>query len=122
MVCENLYAKHSIYYPDLPDYVIGLFVFDEHNYCLDYDTTLEWFDLLEVVPAKDLYRGQDFKKIITMPSTLNLDTQEGFVVRTTKGFYFKDFINHVVKWVRPNHVPDSEHWFHKKIIKNGCRD
>ena len=39
---ENLQAKHSIGYEDLPSLFLGFSVWNDHNICLSWDETLEW--------------------------------------------------------------------------------
>lgn len=46
---------------------------------------------------------------------------EGYVVRTTSGFAFADFDQHLAKWVRPGHVQTDQHWMHQAVVPNGLR-
>ena len=53
-VCgENLYAAHSIWYANLPSLFIGFSIWDDENNCLSWDSTLEWFELLGIQPARE---------------------------------------------------------------------
>ncbi len=122
IVCENMYAKHSIHYHNLPDYVIGLFIFNEDNLCLNYDNTLEWFKLFDICPAKELYRGALNEAFKMFPKSLNLHLQEGFVIRNINSFNYEEFSKNVIKWVRPNHVQTDKHWLKSKLIKNGLKN
>ncbi len=117
-----MYARHSIHYLDLPDYVIGLFIFNDKNICLNYDETLEWFKLFEILPVKELYRGSLNEAFKLFPKSLNLNMQEGFVIRNINSFNYDNFNKNVIKWVRPNHVKTDDHWMNLKIIKNGLKN
>lgn len=111
-VCgENLYARHSIGYERLPSYFMGFSIWDEKNFCLGWNDTVEWFDLLGIRPVPVLYRGMWDEKTIR---ELKLDpaTQEGYVVRLAGTFYFGSFSHSCAKFVRPNHVQTSEHWLY----------
>lgn len=116
---ENLYAKHSISYNNLPSYFLAFSIWDENNICLDWDSTVEFLNELEIHHPTVLYRGvyseENVKKII---KSLDLDVQEGFVVRLAKSFKYDDFSKSVAKFVRKGHVQTDEHWMHKEIIKN----
>jgi hypothetical protein len=51
-VCgENLYAKHSIHYKNLPSYFMGFLVCNEDE-CLSWKQSLYWFKKLNIVPVK----------------------------------------------------------------------
>lgn len=123
-VCaENLWAKHSIKYEDLDSYVMGFSIWNDRNDCLSWDETLEYFQLLDIVPVKVIFRGQfkdfDHNKFL---DEYDLDNTEGYVVRTTKGFNYKDFRYHVAKYVRPNHVQSAKHWFFgAEVSKNDLK-
>lgn len=45
---ENLFAKHSISYDNLDSYFYGFSIWDEDNYCLSYEDTKDWFNLLGI--------------------------------------------------------------------------
>lgn len=120
---ENLWAYHAIDYPNghLDGYFYLFSIWDENDFCLDYDQTIEYANLLDLPMPKILYRGkwdEDlFKKLAN-----NLDTSvvEGYVIRTVNGFHKSNFQKHLTKYVREGHVqPDSEHWL-KNAKQNGC--
>lgn len=119
---ENLYAKHSIAYNNLPSYfaVFGVY---RGDLCLSWDETEEWCNLLDLKTAPVLYRGaydeEQIKKCWTGKSTFSPgDLQEGYVCRTADAFLYKDFKNNVAKYVRANHVQTDEHWMFAEIIPN----
>jgi len=118
-VCgENLFAQHSIAYDNLSSFFYGFSIWNDNNECLSWDETLEWFDLLDVHSAPELYRGPWSEKLIR---DLRVDTtqQEGYVVRNVNGFKFEDFGSNVAKWVRTGHVQTDTHWMHAELIPNG---
>jgi hypothetical protein len=120
-VCgENLFARHSLAYEDLPSWLMVFSIWDHTNRCLPWDDTLEWAALLglEVVPT--LYRGPwDARKVRSLPCPPQ--TCEGYVVRTADGFPFQDFPRRVAKYVRPHHVQTDEHWMLAPVIPNKRR-
>jgi hypothetical protein len=116
---ENLYAQHSLAYDNLSSYFLGFSIWNENNVCLSWDDTLDFFRILEIEPVKTLYRGLYSDEVIQdIIKNLDLTTQEGFVVRLTNSFAFRDFSKSVAKWVRKNHVQTSEHWSNSEIIPN----
>lgn len=121
LCCENLYAKHSIFYPEnyLEGYVYLLSVWNEKNECLSWDETLIYAELLDLPTPKELYRGiYDEKKLKEIANNLDTSIEEGFVVRLTKKFEYNNFSNCVTKFVRKGHVQTDQHWI-KNAIPNG---
>lgn len=121
-VCgENMVAKHSIHYSNLPHFFLGFSVW-EGNRCLDWDNTLLWFGLIGIQPVPTLWSGiwseDAVKKVI---DSLDLDRQEGVVVRRRAAFEVKDFRNSIAKWVRKNHVQTDQHWMHAQPKENDWR-
>ncbi len=121
---ENLYAKHSIMYTDLISY-FEIFQIQK------YDTVLSWNDTLEVISEINfksgenlitvpvLYKGNYSKEtVLDIIKNLDLNTQEGIVVRNTAEFPVNWFEFNVAKWVRKNHVQTSEHWMNSEVIPN----
>jgi hypothetical protein len=121
LCCENVYAKHSIYYPDnyLEGYLYLLSVWNEKNECLSWDDTIEYAQLLDLPTPKEIYRGIfDLKELEKLAKNLDLSIEEGFVVRATKGFAYDEFSEHVTKYVREGHVQTDQHWL-KNATPNG---
>ena len=117
---ENCFAKHSIGYNDLPSYFMVFSIWDEHNTCLSWDDMLEWSQLLELDVVSTLYEGPwDEAGIRNLSSALDLEKQEGYVVRTRGGFAYEAFSLHLAKWVRANHVTSDKHWMHQQVVPNG---
>jgi hypothetical protein len=119
-VCgENLFAKHSISYTDLDSFFVGFSVFDENNLCLSWEDTLEWFSVLGVTPVTTVYKGPFHERLISdMIKIINVDTQEGFVIRKSSSFSYDEFTGCIAKYVRKNHVTTSSHWMHQRVIPN----
>lgn len=42
---------------------------------------------------------------------MDYEKQEGYVVRLTSSFHYKDFSRSAAKFVRKGHVTTNEHWF-----------
>lgn len=114
VVCENMYAVHSIAYNDLPGYLLGISIWDEHNVCLSWDETVEWFALLGIPMVDILYDGIYDENVIRDlydPKT-DYDKHEGYVIRVADKFEYKDFKTSVAKFVRKDHVATQKHWFY----------
>lgn len=115
---ENLYAKHSIFYKDLPSYFLGFSIWDDKNNCLSWDDTLVYFDIIGITPVSGITAEYSHELMIAMIRNFNVSEDEGLVVRTLSGFSYEDFDKHVVKWVRANHVQTNKHWTQQEIIPN----
>lgn len=110
LVVENLYAKHSILYTNLKSYAYGISIWKNLE-CLSWNDTCEWFELFGIPVVPTLYRGIWNEKLIKDIS-LDYTKNEGYVVRLTNSFHYKDFSRSVAKFVRKNHVTSNDHWFH----------
>lgn len=113
---ENLYAKHSIAYDNLPSYFMGFSMWYD-DICLDWDTTLEYFELLSIEPVPILYDGIYDEQTIRALWDPSRGT-EGYVVRVAKSFEYEDFSTRVAKFVRANHVQTNKHWRNQEIVPN----
>ncbi|AOG03222.1 RNA ligase family protein (plasmid) [Bosea sp. RAC05] len=141
-VCgENTYAVHSIRYEALPTWFEGFSVWNERNEALSWDETLEYFDLigsssgLSITPVPVFYDGifdldaihEAWEKLLAADRAQAaltgqpVQAREGYVVRTAAGFRYRDFRNHVAKWVRAGHVQTDSHWMHGEIVPNGIQ-
>lgn len=120
---ENLYAEHSIKYTDLPTYFMGFHVWDRLT-CLQYDETLEYFELLGITPVPELYRGPyDEREIRRIQESLDYTRNEGTVLRITDSFQYKDFRNCVCKQVRRGHVQTNKHWMYgQRVVPNKLKE
>lgn len=116
---ENLYATHSIHYTNLPSWWLGLSIWD-HNNCLSWDDTLEYFGVLGIRTCQELYRGpfkEGLLKSLYSP-TLNGNPLEGYVVRAVRSFHYKEFRHCVAKYVRPNHNQTNHGFMTKQVVPN----
>ncbi len=86
------------------------------EYTLHYDEECEWATLLDLPQPEVLYRGiYDERAIKKATSNLNLDCEEGYVIRSAEPFHILDFQKNTAKFVRKNHIqPNTEgnitHW------------
>jgi hypothetical protein len=118
---ENLFAKHSIKYENLPSYFMGFSIWKEDDFCLSWKETMEWFEILDITPAPILYSGVfDRKELEKIEKYLDFSNQEGYVVRKECSFHISEFHSSVAKFVRKDHVAENaKHWRHSEIEKNG---
>jgi hypothetical protein len=115
-VCgENLFAAHSIHYANLPCFFLAFSIWNR-DCCLSWFDTIEWFNLLDLTPVPVLYQGLWDEKLIR---NLDIEGQEGYVVRLANSFSHADFKNSVAKYVRAGHVTTSHHWRFEKVRPNG---
>lgn len=120
-VCgENLYARHSIAYSDLPHHFMGFSVWTDRNVCLSWDETLEYLALFGIVPVPVLYRGTYDENIVrSLWDESQRDTLEGYVIRLADEFTYGEFKKSTGKFVRANHVQATKHnWQMQQIIPN----
>lgn len=115
---ENVYATHAIHYTDLQTYFYGFSVWDNENFCLSWDETIAWFQMIGIVPVEVIYRGPWDEKLI---KKLDYGTNEGYVVRNADNFHYQDFTSNVAKNVRPKHVQTNKHWMSQPIVPNELR-
>lgn len=107
---ENLYARHSIKYEDLETYFYVFSIWDGLT-CLSWDDTVEWCELLGLMPVHVIYRGVlDLSISLKLKELPTGDEREGYVIRNAGSFEYKDFKQNVAKYVRPNHVQTHERW------------
>lgn len=130
---EWLYAKHSISYDRLPNYLV-LFAGRD----LTSPSTPEWCSWLEVEMLADdlgvafapvLAQGrcgsaadleEEINSLVSQPSKFSASgPREGVVVRHAAGFPNGAFATSVAKWVRANHVQTDDHWKNQAIVRNG---
>lgn len=122
---ENLYAKHSIHYTNLPSYFMGFSIWNEKNECLSWDETLEYFKYLYIEPVTlwaDIPPKIDVNRLKTFWNPEYDPYIEGYVVRIADSFSYQDFKNVVGKFVRKNHVTTSNHWMQGKIERNQLKE
>ena len=117
---ENVFAKHAIHYYNLRSYFYLFSIWDDKNFCLSWDETLEYADMLELIVVPTLWRGIWNENIaLEIAYHLDTETEEGFVVRTTDGFEYGAFRKSTAKYVREDHVDSTVHnWKMQAVIKN----
>lgn len=121
-VCgENVYARHSIGYTELPSYFLVFGIYDDNNVCLTWDDTVEWCALLGLQHVPVLYYGpwneEAVRECYTGVSLMG-GIQEGYVIRDAGSFEYNDFWCHVAKFVRSNHVQTDKHWMQSDVVPN----
>jgi hypothetical protein len=120
---ENLYAKHSIHYHNLPSYFMLFSVWDEWNEALSWDETVEWAQMFDIKTVPVAYRGvwdEALVRSLYQPK-INGDECEGYVVRLARKFGYGEFRHVTGKYVRPGHVTKENHWRHAMVIPNELR-
>ncbi|WP_037898717.1 RNA ligase family protein [Streptomyces sp. NRRL S-350] len=115
---ENLFARHSIPYTDLESWFYGFSVWTDRDHCLDWDDTVRFLRRLGVPTPRVLWRGRFDERTVRALRT-DPDRQEGYVVRSVRGFRRAEFGERVAKWVRPHHVRTDTHWMHAAVVENG---
>lgn len=122
-VCgENLFARHSIAYTNLPSYFLAYSVWEEDR-CHSCADTEAWLAQrgMDMVPV--LYRGLFLPTTLSeVVRSLDRSRQEGCVIRRATSFAAKDFSRSVVKWVRAGHVQTDQHWTKTPLVRNGLRE
>lgn len=118
-VCgENLYAKHSIKYVDLPSYFLVFSIWNEVNVCLSWADTVLYANLLELPLVTVLYDGMYDRASIEEAFAPYKDSHEGYVVRLACDFAYSAFRHSVGKFVRKNHVHTHGHWMRQMVVPN----
>jgi hypothetical protein len=118
IVGENLYAKHSVGYDELPSYFLG-FSWIVGDDIQPWDATLNRFNELGIEPVKTLYRGPFGEGVFEeVAERLDLIKQEGFVVRSAAGFKEAEMPTRMGKYVRAGHVQSEVHWTKSELIPN----
>lgn len=117
---ENLYAKHSIKYSGLKSYFYLFSIWDDTNFCLSWDETVEYASILGLETVPVIYRGiYDEKAIRALYHDSKREKMEGYVIRLADGFKYLDFSKSLCKYVRSSHVdPSNHHWMFTATEKN----
>jgi len=116
---ENLAYYHSIEYNDLESFCYLLNIWKDDGFCLHQDEVDEYAQKLDLAQPEVLYRGIYDENIISKlhldKNIIDLEKEEGYVIRTVEPFHRDNFQQHVAKFVRANHVQptqngEDEHW------------
>lgn len=116
---ENLFARHSVAYEDLPSYFMVFSIWDENNICLSWDDTVEYAAVLglEMVPV--IYRGVwSESNVRSLEKGIDTKVQEGYTVRVTDSFSYGSFRRSIAKWVRKGHVQTAQNWKMRSVVRN----
>ena len=114
---ENLYAQHSIHYNALKSFFEVFSIWDDKNFCLSYDDTVDWCNLLGLQMVPLIWRGT-FDENFIQNIKIDTEKQEGYVIRLAEGFHFDNFQLSMAKWVRAHHVQTDSHWMYRAITPN----
>lgn len=116
---ELMYAIHTVYYDELPDYFLVFDVWHEGRF-LNYEERNDFCQKYKFhqVPliTKDFYNVDDLFDLIPNKSEYGNEPAEGIVI---KRYSKKNYTR--AKLVREEFVKkvnDSDHWIHKKLKKN----
>ncbi|BBG58561.1 RNA ligase [Providencia rustigianii] len=128
MFGENVYAVHSIEYQHIEDYFY-VFAVRQGDYWLSWEEVTFYASLFDfpTVPQLNLeidkslspqqYRdalmtaaSADSHFIARDTHTGKACSMEGIVTRDSQGFHVDDFMQHIFKYVRKNHVKTDIHW------------
>lgn len=123
IVGENVYARHSIAYSELPDHflVFGIHVGD---HALSWAETTTWAGYYGLKMVPRLYEGpwdEDVVRECWTGKSLCGGEQEGYVVRLADSFALDNFGQSVAKYVRAGHVQTDDHWMRQTVVRNGLR-
>lgn len=133
-VCgENMYAKHSIYYPNLRSYFYVFGVWEDDLYLSSVETLkfISWLRRktgVKIQVAPSIGVGMESWHSFETDAThleydaiveASYDTIEGYVVRDIGEIPLDEFHLRVAKYVRQNHVQTDEHWMSQAVQPNG---
>ncbi len=111
---ENMYAEHSIRYENLESFFYVFNIWDENNYALPFNETIDFCkanDLIHVpVLSVANIDNANFKVLEELYNRVVIEGEEGIVVRNVESFHYDDFQNNLAKAVRKNHVTSDIHW------------
>ena len=132
IVGENVYAKHSIYYNQLPDFFLVFGIVNEKNISLPWSEVVEWCELLELhtVPVVDSFTfdyphldSSSWSHLYPRNSAFSThNNAEGYVVRLEDGYSMNDLSSSLSKFVRQGHVQTDEHWMHAALTFNSIAE
>ena len=96
-----MYAVHSLKYEGLRSYFMLFSVWDEFNRALSWDETVTYARVLDLETVPVLYDGTwDETLIRGLADKMDLNVDEGYVVRLARGFGYGEFRRVVAKFVR----------------------
>jgi hypothetical protein len=131
---EWCYARHSIEYTALPNYLM-IFGVRTNGQWASWDNVRRWSDSLGLPTVPVLFQTWAGAKtwfgntsslrayldfLAKQPSACGGE-REGLVVRLRREFSDDEFQTAVAKWVRKDHVQTDDHWSSQAIIRNRLR-
>lgn len=122
---ENLYARHSIFYEELPTYFMVFSIWDENNMCLSWEDTVKISNMLglETVPVIGISEfDEKYLRSLADQFAAQSSKKEGYVIRNQEAFHYDDFAENVAKWVRAKHVTTDQHWMFQQIVPNKLKN
>lgn len=118
IVGENLYARHSVAYEELPSYFLG-FAWIIDGMVQSWNATVERFSELGIAPVPVLYQGAYTDGMFErLAARLDQSRQEGFVARVADAFSEAEMPVRMGKYVRANHVQSEMHWMNAPLVPN----
>jgi RNA ligase-like protein len=122
VVGENLFAKHSIGYNDLSSYFMVFSIWDQNNFCMSWDDTVDYAGVLGLQMVPVIYRGiWNESYVRSLEKSIDTQVQEGYTVRLTDSFAYGSFRKSIAKWVRQGHVQTTHNWKMRSVVKNGLK-
>lgn len=123
---EWCYAKHSIFYNNLPGYLFIFGIRDNDGVWyswpdVEYITESLGLITVPVISKKNFTSTTELENYITKEGSKKSfygDNREGIVTRKLSAFTDSEFSQSLAKFVRRDHVQTSEHWKNQKITKN----
>lgn len=120
---ENLYARHSIAYDNLPTYFMVFAIYDEFNRAANWFDTCTFSALLNLETVPEIGRPEFFDEaeVYRAAKETIRAGDEGIVIRTLAGYHYVNHYFSQAKFVRAGHVQTDEHWMHAPVIPNGLQ-
>lgn len=116
---ENLYARHTLPYEDLNSFFLCFSIWDHRNFCLSWDDTIDYAEMLDLKMVPVLYRGlYENIDIPAIHKSLDFTKQEGYVIRIADEFPYRAFRHSIAKFVRRAHVGTAHHWMMQAVTPN----
>ena len=115
---ENLFARHTLPYCNLPSYFMLFSIWDANNRCLSWDETVEYAAILDLAVVPLIYDGVwDEKYARDLSLSMDFSEHEGFVVRVADSYSYGAFRKSIAKFVlRKEHVGTAHNWMMQQVV------
>jgi len=118
---ENLQARHTIPYNNLPDWFLVFAIFTEDNVVLPWHEMCIWCSILGLHHVRTIrefftFDIEEIKKLVEEVRSPNL---EGFVIRNRDAFHINDWNDNICKFVYKHFVLPAENWMYQPVVLNG---